>query len=160
MKSRLSYTLAVFLVLLIVLAGLMVVSGSAQGNYPEGVDVFEIPSGHWCVLIEGDVECYCPCEVINVCEPTPIPTYVPEGTPTPEPTKKSPTKTPPRPNPTETPIPTNTPEQEWVFCHCEQGEGEGAIDRKNCHVAKYNNGHANHEWDYWSDTGTCEGWHH
>ncbi len=52
------------------------------------------------------------------------------------------------------------PEPPRVFCHCEQGEGEGAKDRKNCQPVKYTPGHANHEWDYWSEDGTCEGWHH
>jgi hypothetical protein len=46
-----------------------------------------------------------------------------------------------------------------TFCHCEQGEGEGALGRKNCRIARYNHGHANHYWDYWSHDGTCEGWH-
>ena len=69
--------------------------------------------------------------------PTDIPTSVPTLEPTPEPTEK-----------------------EMTFCHCEQGEGEGAEGRKNCHPAKYNHGHSQHEWDYWSEDGTCDGWHH
>lgn len=154
--SRTTYLLAVFLVLLIALAGVMVVSGSAQGSYPDGVEVYQIPSGQWCQLVNGVFAgCFCPCEteVINVCEPTPVPTYEPTITPTKEPTKKTPTPPPTKPTP------TNTPEPQ-VYCHCEQGEGEGALDRKNCHVAKYNNGHANHMWDYFSTDGTCQGWNH
>jgi Flp pilus assembly pilin Flp len=46
-----------------------------------------------------------------------------------------------------------------TFCHCEQGEGEGALGRKNCRIARYSPGHADHYWDYWSHDGTCEGWH-
>jgi len=113
-------------------------------------------------------ECVCDGEV-----PTQTPTVTegPTATETeqgPSPTPKG-TVTPPveaTPTPTVTVVvPTNTlipptPTVEAVFCHCEQGEGEGAEDRKNCHPVKYNNGHANHEWDYWSEDGTCDGWHH
>jgi hypothetical protein len=46
-----------------------------------------------------------------------------------------------------------------TFCHCEIGEGEGALGLKNCHPVRYNDGHDGHYYDYWSHDGTCEGWH-
>jgi len=83
---------------------------------------------------------------------TPIVPYTP--TVTYQPTETS------SPIPTATPRPSHTPTLELVFCHCEQGEGEGAEGRKNCHPTRYTHGHSQHEWDYWSTDGTCDGWHH
>lgn len=107
--------------------------------------------------------------------PTATSTSVPKQTPirpTPTVTDAPPTKTPVIPTATvsataipsqtlvstATQLPTAT--LELMFCHCEQGEGEGAEGRKNCHPTKYTHGHANHEWDYWSTDGKCDGWNH
>ena len=81
----------------------------------------------------------------------PTSVVLPTNTDRPEPTgtEQSPDLTPVAPTATDVPP---------IFCHCEQGEG--AEGRKNCHPAQYNPGHAKHEWDYWSDDGTCDGWHH
>lgn len=106
-------------------------------------------------FVSGEVEHYCSCD--DECftqtllsttsftqDPTSTQVYIPES-PTPESSETS-----------VAPTPTRTTEP--TYCHCEQGEG--ALGRKNCHVAKYNNGHAKHEWDFWSTDGTCTGWNH
>jgi len=83
----------------------------AQGEIPEGVQIFDGPGGLICfVWPDGSGECYCPCEP-SECEPTPEPTATPEprNTPTPE----------PKDTPTPEPEPTPTPEPEcfqWL-CH-------------------------------------------
>ena len=47
------------LLALVILLGATAVS--AAGLYPDRVEVFEIPSGHTCVLVGDYFECYCPC---------------------------------------------------------------------------------------------------
>ena len=47
------------LLALVILLGATAVG--AAGLYPDRVEVFEIPSGHTCVLVEDYFECYCPC---------------------------------------------------------------------------------------------------
>jgi len=91
--------------------------------------------------------------------PTITPYVVPSRTPTYHyiPTPTRPVLTPTVQH-TRTALPTST--IELIFCHCEQGEGEGAEGRKNCHPVKYTHGHSQHEWDYWSTDGTCDGWNH
>lgn len=100
----------------IVLALLLVLGislASASVNvYPEKVEVFELITGHTCVIYDGVFqECYCPCEVAE-CEECEY-----ENTPTPTP--KNPTVTP-------TPKPTITPQPEckiWL-CHKPGTEAE------------------------------------
>ena len=43
-----------------------------------------------------------------------------------------------------------------TFCHCDLGHDPG----KNCHKTSYNNGHAGHPNDFWTEGGMCTGWHH
>ena len=165
MKDKL-LILVVVLLASLAIAGLAGAQGDIQTLYPsyrlvntDGELVFEA----W--LIEADNKSciqmsngnfFCCCEAgCTIEEIEVLETVVPKD---PTSTPASPTDTPVIP-PTSTPKPPDTPEPK-TFCHCEQGEGEGAKDRKNCHDAKYNNGHAKHEWDYWSETGTCEGWNH
>jgi len=97
----------ILLVAILLIASVMWVS--ADRGYPEGVEIFEIPSGQWCVLVEGEFECYCPCEVQSVCEPTSVPTDEPNPTP------------PPNPTPTDFPDPTKTPKPK-----CNRGLGNGS----------------------------------
>lgn len=91
----------------------LVMVASASGSYPDNVEVYQLPSGHWCQLIDGQFAgCFCPCEeeIKYVCEPTPTP-------------KDDPTSTPP-PNPTdETPEPTKTNKES-----CNRGLGNGSED--------------------------------
>lgn len=94
-------------------AVVVVVVGSAQDNYPDGVIVWQIPSGQWCQIVDGEFDkCYCPCEEEgrDVCEPTPIPTDKPKSTETPNPTD-------------ETPEPTEADKES-----CNRGLGNGSED--------------------------------
>ena len=44
-----------------------------------------------------------------------------------------------------------------VMINWKEGEAEC---RENCHPVKYTHGHSQHEWDYWSTDGSCDGWNH
>lgn len=159
-KINWGYVFAGFVLgFLLIFLAVNVFSVGAGGLLPEGVEIFQLPDqGLTCVVWpDGSGECYCSClEGECYVTPEPIPTDRPVITPTKGP--NDPTKTPVIP----TVIPeTPTPAPEGVFCHCEQGEGEGAEGLKNCHIVKYNNGHAGHEFDYWDyEAPYCGGWHH
>lgn len=106
------------LVFVVVLLAIPLI-GSAGDGYPDGVIVWQLPSGHWCQTVDGVFDqCYCPCEseVEYVCEPCPVPTDEPKSTPTQEPTKVNPTATP-------TLVPTEAPKTS-----CNRGVGNGAED--------------------------------
>ena len=72
---------------------------------------FEV-DGATCVFVDGELDCFCPCEEYNECEPTVVP---PTETP---PTRVPPTDTPVPP----TPEPTEKPK-------CNRGLGNGS---ENC----------------------------
>jgi len=159
----------------------VVVKTSLEAQY-NGVD--RIDPIYVCGCGGVYVDCCCPTEVAcHTATPTPVeqatPTAGPEvsrtvrpsetrARPTPTPTATRVLRTsvatvtdaPPTATPTIQHTRTAVPTIEPVFCHCEQGEGKGARDRKNCHPAKYTHGHSQHEWDYWSTDGTCDGWNH
>ncbi len=103
-------------VLPVILFIVIVIVASAGGEYPDDVEIWQLPSGQWCQRIDGVFDkCYCPCEreIKYVCEPTPTPTDDPKRKPTPTNTSI------PNPTPSPTLLPSATPEpicKIWV-CH-------------------------------------------
>lgn len=104
-------------VMVILLACVCVVSGSAGDAMPEGLfSWYDETIGATCyVWPDGSGDCYCPCEVGEDCETKTItPTVGPDPTDVP-------------PTPTDEPVPSETPEPTEQAA-CNRGLGNGSED--------------------------------
>lgn len=69
-KSDIKWLVALLVFIAVGMWGLIWSYGASADYYPEGIDIFQIPSGQWCVLAFGQLEgCYCECpETGRLCE--------------------------------------------------------------------------------------------
>ncbi len=111
MKAKIK-TLLIAAIMLLLTLFLWSSTRASESNLPDGVQLFTIPSGQTCLIVNGEFEgCYCSCDNQVECSAgsTGIPRD-PTSTPSPEPTK----------NPASTPT-----EKEKQEKNPNKGEGNG-----------------------------------